>query len=59
MFRLQNLPRSVMFLTRIRAFLAASRVTQKPGNSSEIVPTIAKLNKMPLKPARKDKDTFS
>ena len=24
-----------------------------------IVPTIAKLNKMPLKPARKDKDTFS
>ena len=23
-----------------------------------IVPTIAKLNKMPLKPARKDKDTF-
>ena len=36
MFRLQNLSKSVTFLTHIRAFPAAAkcRVTQKPGNSS-------------------------
>ena len=48
MFRSQNLPKSVMFLTHIRAFPAPAkcRVTQKPGSSS----VLSRKTKNPFEP---------
>ena len=49
MFRLQNLPKSVMFLTHIRAFPAA-KLNAASRKSLEISSVLSRKTKNPFKP---------